>query len=340
MVEALAHILPSSGLYNQAATIGHGITDVIRKASQRVGVDFSYMLAKAQQESGLDPTAKAATSSATGLYQFTNQTWLRMVKAHGDDYGLQALASKITIADNGVAHVTDAESRQKILALRNDPALSAVMAAEFTQENKAALQENVGGKIGATELYLAHFLGSGGASQFLNALHSDPTAKAAAILPEAAASNRSVFYGHDGQPKSVAQIYARFAEKFNNVTESAPTQSRTQLAANILTSPVHSVSSSSTDVATNAYMTALGRAGQGDTTYSLPSSGAGSIGHAGLNNFKMDGNGASAFAAMVLAQMDMGQLSPASLLRMNETQRQESEKSSSNKGKLAGSSFA
>ena len=64
------------------------VRSAIAQASQATGIDFDYLLGQAQLESGLNPTARAGTSSATGLYQFIDQSWLGVVKQHGSDYGL------------------------------------------------------------------------------------------------------------------------------------------------------------------------------------------------------------------------------------------------------------
>lgn len=191
------------------------VVQAIRNAANKTGVSFSYLLDKAEQESGGNPGAKASTSTATGLFQFTGQTWLRMVKSYGTQYGVGNYAEHIHISGDGTAHVSDPTWKKAILNLRNDPQLSAEMAGELDKENSASLQASVGGKIGPTELYLAHFLGAGGASDFIETLRSDPSAKAATILPDAAEANASVFYDGDGNPRSVAQIYQHFAQKFD-----------------------------------------------------------------------------------------------------------------------------
>jgi hypothetical protein len=179
-------------------------------------VDFAYLLNKADQESGLKANAHAKTSSASGLFQFVKQTWLQMVKEHGSDYGLNDAASAISIDKNGKATVADKETREKILNMRHDPVLSAAMAAEYTRENKDYLEAKVGGRIGSTELYLAHFLGANGAEKFLKNMRASPNAEAAAVLPDAADANPAVFYGKDGHAKTFSEIYNRFAAKFKN----------------------------------------------------------------------------------------------------------------------------
>ncbi|PWR19161.1 flagellar biosynthesis protein FlgJ [Zavarzinia compransoris] len=185
----------------------------IQTASARTGMDFSYLLAQAKLESGYDAGAKAATSSARGLYQFIEQTWLKMVKDHGAEHGVGNLADAITKGADGRMKVADAATRKTILDLRHDPTLSALMGAEFASDNKAYLERRLTRPVNSTDLYMAHFLGAGGASRFLAALDRSPASSAAALLPEAAASNPNVFYDKAGKPRSVKDIYARFAGK-------------------------------------------------------------------------------------------------------------------------------
>jgi len=183
------------------------VRTAIRAASAETGVDFSYLMAKAAVESSFRPDAKAPTSSATGLYQFIERTWLDMVERHGAEHGLEAEAAALKAGE------VDSAMRRQILDLRSDPKLAAAMAAEYTQENVEHLRRTVGGRIGATEQYLAHFLGAGGAEQFLKAMREDPAQAAAEIMPAAARSNQGIFY-RNGLPRTLAQVYDHFAAKF------------------------------------------------------------------------------------------------------------------------------
>ncbi|HEV7369772.1 transglycosylase SLT domain-containing protein [Arenibaculum sp.] len=197
------------------------VTTAIRDAARKTGVDFSYLMEKAAQESGFDPAAKARTSSATGLYQFIESTWLTMIDEHGSRHGLGDVAARIERRADGRRVVADPEERKAILELREDPRIASLMAAEFTRENREHLAREVGGRIGATELYMAHFLGAGGAAKFLDAHRSDPGKPASALLPQAAAANRAVFYGPEGRPRSVAEVYERFAQRFGEAGDVA-----------------------------------------------------------------------------------------------------------------------
>lgn len=173
----------------------------IARASAATGVDFDYLLAQAKLESSLDPGARARTSSAAGLYQFTSGTWLQTLDRHAATHGMDWAGSAIA-----AGRVTDPQLRSQIMALRFDPNASALMAAELANDNKAELRMHLGREPDAAELYLAHFLGSGGARQFLGALAADPGQSAAAVLPQAASANRSIFFEANGAPRTVAGV--------------------------------------------------------------------------------------------------------------------------------------
>jgi hypothetical protein len=192
-----------------------GVTNAIAAASQRTGVDFDYLLGQAQVESGLRANARAGTSSATGLYQFIEQSWLGVLKQHGSEHGLGWAANSIKQTSSGRYYVADAGTRQAILNLRNDPSASSLMAAEHASDNKDALATSLGRDVTGTDLYMAHFLGLGGAKKFLRAMASNPGTSAAAMFPGAARANRNVFYNSDGVPRSLGDVYRRFSDKLD-----------------------------------------------------------------------------------------------------------------------------
>lgn len=189
----------------------------IARAAQATGVDFNYLLAQAKLESSLDPSARANTSSAAGLYQFTNGTWLRTLDRHGATHGLDWAGAAI---DGG--RVADPVMRSQIMALRYNADASALMAAELANDNRAELATTLGREPDAAELYLAHFLGSAGASEFLTELAANPGQSAAAILPKAAAANRGIFYDASGTPRSVAGVMELMRGKVANAMEGTP----------------------------------------------------------------------------------------------------------------------
>jgi hypothetical protein len=206
---------------SSASAASPAVLSAIRQASAESGVDFTYLVNKAATESSFNPNAKASTSSASGLYQFIDQTWLTELSQHGAQYGLGRQAAAISVDSSGHASVSDPSMRAEIMNLKNDPAAAAEMAAAFTKDNQAYLQGAVGGSIGPTELYLAHFLGAGGAAKFLSAMRRDPAQAAASVMPQAADSNEPVFYHADGTPRSLSEVYQRFAAHFNGGSTTA-----------------------------------------------------------------------------------------------------------------------
>jgi hypothetical protein len=72
----------------------------------------------------------------------------------------------------------------------------------------------------AAELYLAHFLGAGGAGTLLTALQADPGQSAAALFPQPAAANRAIFYDN-GRPRSVAEVMELIRGKVSGAMDGA-----------------------------------------------------------------------------------------------------------------------
>lgn len=124
------------------------LDDVARK----FGIDPFLFKAVAAQESGLNPAIKPknGASSATGLFQFTNATWKAMIAKYGKQYGYTV------------------ENTQPTDALAN-----AIMAAHYFKEHEQAVKGVVSNPSGV-HLYLAHFLGDGGAKAFLKRMIANP----------------------------------------------------------------------------------------------------------------------------------------------------------------------
>lgn len=190
---------------NSAA--GSAVTGAIRQASQATGASFNYLLATAQVESGLNPQAGASTSSARGLFQFIETTWLATIKQAGAALGYGRYADAISTDAAGNYVVRDPATRGEILKLRGDPTANAVMAGAFTQANASLLSERLGRSPSEGELYIAHFLGAGGAARLIELAASNPNAKAADFFPNAARANAAIFYDRTtGTARSLAQL--------------------------------------------------------------------------------------------------------------------------------------
>src|ERR1700744_1451397 len=179
----------------------------LKQASAATGTDFNYLLDPATRESGRKSTAKAGTSSASGLFQFVEQTWYGMVKQHGAQYGLGSYASQISQGSDGRYHVDNASDRSAILSLRNDPKVSALMEGEYANQCRCTLKSDLGRNVCNGELYAAHFLGTDAAAKLIRMSENQPNANAAAAFPAAADANQNVFYHADGTPKTAKEVY-------------------------------------------------------------------------------------------------------------------------------------
>lgn len=196
------------------------IANTIKGAASATGASFEYLVSAAKMESNLDPTAQASTSSARGLYQFIEQTWLGTVKEAGSAFGFGKYADAITKSPSGTYSVNDPNARNEILKLRDDPAANAAMAGVLTQSNSFKLTGAIGRRPTDGELYMAHFMGVGGASKLISSAQDNPYASAPAMFPNAAAANRSIFYNRDGSARSVSQVYSVLTSRYDSAANS------------------------------------------------------------------------------------------------------------------------
>ncbi|HEY0236572.1 MAG TPA: lytic transglycosylase domain-containing protein [Afipia sp.] len=205
------------------------VAGTIKQAASATGASFEYLLSAAKIESNLNPGATASTSSARGLYQFIEQTWLGTVKEAGPSFGFGKYADSISKSASGSYSVSDPAARDQILKLRDDPAVNAAMAGVLTQSNSFKLAGDLGRRPTDGELYMAHFMGSGGASRLITAAQDTPRASAVAMFPSAAAANRPIFYNRDGSQRSVSEVYAELDRRYQSAANSTTT--RTAMAA-------------------------------------------------------------------------------------------------------------
>ena len=208
--------------HSDAARFGidHGIVAAIRLSSVRTGVNFSYLMKLAATESNFRPTSESATSSATGIYQFTHDTWLNTLKTHGAKYGLVVdYATNIEYYETLYGYqrpiVRDESMYQHLLALRKNPRLSAIMAAEMVRDNLKILASSINREPTETDLYLTHFLGTAAAITFLQSLEQSPDTHAVELFPRAAKSNYDIFHPKTCAPRTVDEVYSHFGEKFS-----------------------------------------------------------------------------------------------------------------------------
>jgi hypothetical protein len=154
--------------------------------SQNTPQDNNDILERiALAESGGGPNAKAATSSASGLFQFTDGTWRSMIKKYGGQTGIR-------------------------LQDKNNPDAQKVMAQRLLDENKQILSSKLQRDPSGGELYIAHFMGP---SQAARLIASPQNKIAAALFQREAASNRPIFYQKGGRPRTVAEVIELLSSK-------------------------------------------------------------------------------------------------------------------------------
>jgi hypothetical protein len=200
------------------------VAGAIKQAANTTGISFEYLLATAKMESNFNPAARASTSSARGLFQFIDQTWLGTVKEAGSQLGYGNYADAITRSSSGTYSVSDPAARAAILKLRDDPAAASAMAGVLTQSNSFRLTGKIGRRPTDGELYMAHFMGVGGAAKLIANAEDNPRASGARLFPNAAAANRSIFYERGGRARSVSEVYSELTKRYASAANSPATR--------------------------------------------------------------------------------------------------------------------
>ncbi|MEA2941394.1 MAG: hypothetical protein QOD09_1923 [Bradyrhizobium sp.] len=231
------------------------IAGAIKQAASTTGTSFEYLLATAKMESDFNPAAGASTSSARGLFQFIDQTWLGTVKEAGAQLGYGNYADAITKSSSGSYSVSDPAARTAILKLRDDPAASSAMAGVLTQSNSFRLTGKIGRRPTDAELYMAHFMGVGGAAKLIANAEDNPRTSGARLFPNAAAANRSIFYERGGRARGVSEVYAVLTQRYASAANSPAT--RTAMASAGVT-PANAVAvTAAAPVDTAAYLSSF-----------------------------------------------------------------------------------
>lgn len=163
------------------------VNSCIYQAAQRTGVPYAELMAVAAAESSFNPNAGARTSSAKGLFQFIDSTWVQTYNRYGP---------------NGT-RVKNPNVKNKVF----DTCSNALMGAYYIKENKAELAA-AGLPTGPTEVYMLHFLGPAGGKKFLRGVRSNPNAPStSSVRPAAVNSNRTIFYKKGGQLRTNREVY-------------------------------------------------------------------------------------------------------------------------------------
>ncbi len=194
-----------------AMRVQRSIVERVVKAAKTTGSDPALLMSIADKESSFSSSAKASTSSASGLFQFVESTWLKALRSFGWRYGHEEEAKAIQGQDEHP--VISPQKRAEILQLRNDPYLSAALAAEMLKRDGARIAEHLGRSLTAGETYLIHFLGPEDAERFMTKMDAEPQASAARLLPKPARANKPIFYVRQGRKmkdRSLSEVHEAF----------------------------------------------------------------------------------------------------------------------------------
>jgi hypothetical protein len=215
--ELLERDLASADTENEMLQFGpvkirRRLVETIVRAARRTGADPALLMAIADKESSFATGVKARTSSATGLFQFIEATWLRGVRTFGARHGLEIEAAEIEGPEERPV-IVDAGERTRVLAMRLDPYLSALIAAEMLNHDGGLIARDIGRELTEGETYLTHFLGPNDATRFMDSVANQPTTVAATLLPRPARANAPIFFGRGrSKPLSVIAVRDKFEE--------------------------------------------------------------------------------------------------------------------------------
>jgi hypothetical protein len=285
------------------------VTGAIRKAARVTGADFQYLLATAKVESDLNPALTARSSTATGLFQFIEQTWLATLKQAGPAFGYGHYADAISELSSGYYAVDDPAMRAEIMQLRKDPAANALMGGVFTQQNAAVMAARLGRAPTEGELYIGHFFGPYAGTKALELVVSRPNAIAADLFPAAAQANRPIFYDKQGTARTIAGVCEELARRYHAartlanpiVPSVTPSSTSTALLQATSNSQTRAVSPTTAQSAVLAYSATSERTSAVRTPVEDGNE-IGTVFHTLFQSLERQGAGASSASALWTAQ--------------------------------------
>jgi hypothetical protein len=232
MIE-IERIVENADAEARAFVVPPHVITAIENAAITTGAEFEYLLKTAALESSFIEDLEAKTSSAAGLYQFVERTWLIMMYTHGADAGLGILSSAVVQAKDGDCRVHDAALRDEILDLRNDAKLAALMAGAYARMNAERMALILGRAPDATELYIGHFLGPSGGAKLIELAESRPNDRANGYFRKAARANRSIFYDRR-KPRTLREVRDHIAGKYAAISVRQIATTAPMVAADLL----------------------------------------------------------------------------------------------------------
>lgn len=213
--------------YMSAHNRDPGMINALYYASQETGTSFELLVIKAMLESDLGKHTIAANSSARGVFQYIDATWLALIKHHGEEIGYKPYADALEINQitrKYEVHGASPLSLTNILDLRDNPRIAALIKAYQILDEEQTLQSFKNGQdVHITDHYIVHMMGLSLARIFYKLQQSEsaiiPANLTNQMFEKAIASNKYFFYGDDGNGLNATQIYSKFEERSSQKIE-------------------------------------------------------------------------------------------------------------------------
>lgn len=208
-------------LYITAKNRDPALIDNIYSAANTAKINVELLLIKAMIESDLGRITVSKTSTARGVFQYIEPTWLVLMKRYGAIIGYEQQANAITINAqtlNPEVKEGSAFNREEILDLRYNAHISALIKSyQIRDESKSLAFYKNSDNINATDHYIAHMLGLPRARSFYEHLGTNSgiilaTSKTDPFT-QAAKFNPAFFYDHKGNALSANGAYQKFHDK-------------------------------------------------------------------------------------------------------------------------------
>lgn len=204
-----------TGVPGSGVSIPDQFAAVARTPGATGGHDFAALLAQVAGESAFKPHAVNKQTGAAGPFQFVKNTWLSLLKEHGEALGVKPdLLAQIKADAHGHLNIADPHALKEVLDLRHDIGLSAKMAAKYLDENKAHLGHMLHREPTEAEVQISFILGATGAARLITAAKSSPETPVDDVVPKAVAANRTLFHDRQGKILTAGQAVAHLAARY------------------------------------------------------------------------------------------------------------------------------
>ena len=215
------NIADSLKAYLRAEKADPALIDILLEVSEKTETDFELLALKAMLESDLGRNTTNPSSTARGVFQYIETTWLTLMARYGERIGHKDYAESVkfdAITKEPYVDRLSRYSRAEILKLRFDTRVAALIKAHQMKEETPLMEIfKDSKKLSATDHYIAHMMGLGMAKDFyaLKNQESDKilTHSGNPLFREAAILNPAFFYDEKGAALTAPQAYKNFTAR-------------------------------------------------------------------------------------------------------------------------------